>query len=58
MLIWPILPIWADPHSLLFLTAALKVTEAGAYIAALAKTGQAKPELQPSDCLLTPQQLF
>lgn len=39
MLIWPILPIWADPHSLLLLTAALKVTESIAYTAALAESG-------------------
>lgn len=39
MLIWPIFPIWADPHSLLLLTAALKVTESVAYTAALAERG-------------------
>lgn len=39
MLIWPIFPIWADPHSPLLLTAALKVTESVAYTAALAERG-------------------
>lgn len=36
MLIWPLLPLWADPYSLLLLTAALKGTVA--YTAALAES--------------------